>query len=360
MLLITISKVLVLGNETIPLQLHLSNLYYNTLRFSTEFNNSSLSKELISNTVSSTHLLSTLMIMASKRDFPLNVSLNTKLNYIHYPQSYRMTLLQVSSDMHKVFSNTDSAMYRIQLAVKRIPGYIKIILKLFRAGSSTMIKRMLPRSFDNIVRILNENKNLFTGIMGEFVNLSNLLNEINQLPIDLSLKFNNYSSDKTDLILYNKFNSKNALENISIKIQQITKQFENIIQLIINLDIKTKFDLSANEDIIRIIPVLYNIEIHAYFLYQLSNIYTNLLDRYILDQTSGMTRYIVLSTDEERYAVLLNLSKKSTNILYEVEKIFLEHQNEFKTSISALQEAYENLFNEFYDRSSTSKILEIK
>jgi hypothetical protein len=31
--------------------------------------------------------------MDSERDFPFNISSNTKLNYIHYPKSYRMTLL---------------------------------------------------------------------------------------------------------------------------------------------------------------------------------------------------------------------------------------------------------------------------
>jgi hypothetical protein len=46
--------------------------------------------------------------------------------------------------------------------------------------------------------------------------------------------------------------------------------------------------------------------------------------------------------------------------LYKVEKIFLERQDEFETSDRLLQEAYEKLFNEFQDHSSTSKVLEIK
>ncbi len=52
--------------------------------------------------------------------------------------------------------------------------------------------------------------------------------------------------------------------------------------------------------------------------------------------------------------------QRLSNILYKVEKIFLERQDEFETSNRLLQEAYEKLFNEFQDHSSTSKVLEIK
>ena len=116
------------------------------------------SYSLITNSVSLVHLQSTLMIMSSERDFPFNVSSNSKLNYIRYPQSYRTTLVQVSSNMHKLFFNTYSTMHRISLAVKRIPNQIKTIFKLIRKASSTMIKRMLPVSLNNIEKILNDNK----------------------------------------------------------------------------------------------------------------------------------------------------------------------------------------------------------
>jgi len=300
------------------------------------------------------------MIMASERDFPFNISSGSKLNYIRYPQSYRTTLLQVSSDMHEIFSNTYSTMYHIQLAVKQIPNHIKTILRLIIAGSLAMINKLLPTTFNNIARISNENKIFINKIIDQFINLLNLLNEIKQLPIVLSLKFHNYPSDKTDLILYNKFDSKNVLEKICITIQQMKKQFEQIVQLIINLDIKTKSNLSVNDDISRFIPVLYTIETNAYFLYQLSSVYTDILNRYVLDQTAGMSRYVVLSTDEERFATLANLSEQFSNIFHEIEKLFIERQNEFETGNIVLQEAYEKLFNEFQEHSSTSKVLEIK
>jgi len=296
------------------------------------------------------------MIMSSEQDFSFNISSNTKLNYIHYPQSYRTTLLQVSLDMHKLFSNTYSTMYRIQIAVQRIPNHIKIILRLISAGSSNMIKRMLPISFNNIVQILNENEIFINQIIDQFRNFFNLLNEIKQLPIKLM----KHPSDKTDLIIYNKFNLENGFEKICIIIQQIQKQLKQIVQLIINLDIKTKFHLSVNDNIHHVIPVLYSIEMNAYFLYQFSSIYTDILDRYVLVQTASMGRYVVLSTDEERFETLSNLSKQLSNILQEVDELFIERQNEFETNNIILQEAYEKLCNEFQDRSSLSKMFGIE
>jgi len=69
-----------------------------------------------------------------------------------------------------------------------------------------------------------------------------------------------------------------------------------------------------------------------------------------------MGRYIALSTDEERFETLSNLSKQLSNILQEVEELFIERQN----SNIILQEAYEKLFNEFQDCASSSKMFGIE
>lgn len=285
--------------------------------------------------------------MASERDFPFNISSDFKLNYIRYPQSYRTTLLQVSSDMHDIFSNTYSTMLRIQLDVKRVPNHIRTILRLITSGSSSMIQRMLPTTFNNIARISNENEILMKKIIDQYDNLVNILNEIQQLRIDSSLKVNHSPSDKTDLILYNKFDSIHVIENICTTIQQIKRQFEQILQLIINLDIKTKFNLSINDEIIRFIPFLYTLENNAYFLYEFSSIYTDILNRYVLNQTAGMGRYIILSTDEERLATLKDLSQQLSNTLQKLEQLFIERENEFQSKTIVLQQAYEKLVNEF-------------
>jgi hypothetical protein len=302
-----------------------------------------LSKELITNTVSLIHHQSTLMIMSSERDFPFNLSSNWKLNYIHYPQSYRATLVQISSNMHKLFSNNYSIMYRIQFAVKRISNQMKTIFRLILVASPTMIKRMLPISLKNIRRILNDNENLIREIIDQIDYLFNFLYEVKQLPRDLSCKYYQYPSNKTDLILYNQFDSKNVLEAMCLILQQMKKQFEEIVQL------TTKFDLSFTNDMNCLISTLYTIENNAYFLYQLSSTYTDLLDQYVLDQTASMGRYVALSTDEKRSTTLINLSQKFAKILDAVETNFLKQEDEFEINNRMLREAYEKLFDELQD-----------
>ncbi|CAF4530862.1 unnamed protein product [Rotaria sp. Silwood1] len=321
-----------------------------------------LPKELITNTIIVVHLQSVLVIMASERDFPFNVLSDSKFNYIRYPQSYRTTLLQISSDMHKIFSNVYSTMYHIQLAVKRIPNHIKTILKLITARSSRMTQIMLPTTLNNIARISNENKILLSKTIDQFSNLLNFVNEIKQYTTNLSLKFNNYFSNKTDLILYKGFNSKNIFEELCIIIQQMKKQYEQIVQLIINVDIQEKFNLSNNDDdeILRFISLLYSIENNAYYLYQLSSIYSDVLDRYILDRLANIGRYAILSTDDERFKFFSELSQQMSNIVHEVEALFIERQNEFEINTMMLQQAYEKLFNEFQNGLPISKLLETK
>ncbi|CAF2360283.1 unnamed protein product [Rotaria sp. Silwood2] len=349
LLFITILNKTVLTNDIKDVQLK------------SQLDNLSLPKELIINTIFVVHLQSALVIMSSERDFPFNISSDSKFNYIRYPQSYRTTVVQVSSHMHKIFSDTYSTMYHIQLAVKRIPNHIKTILKLITTGSPSMTQRMLPTTFNNMARISNENKILLNKTIDQLTDLSNFLNEIKQYTINLSLKFTNYSSDKTNLILYNEFNSKDILEKLCIIILQMKKQYEQIVQLIFTVDIQEKFNLFNNDnEIIHFISILYSIENNAYYLYQLSSIYTDILNRYVLDQLAKIGRYAVLSTDDERLKSFSKLSQQMSNTFHEVEQLFIERQNEFEINSMMLQQAYEKLFNEFKNRLPTSELLETK
>ena len=180
--------------------------------------------------------------------------------------------------------------------------------------------------------------------MSKLIIYSIFLYEIKQIPRDLSCKFCQNPSIRTDLILYNKLDSMNVLETMCYTLQQMKNQFEEIVQL------TTKFDLSFTDDNNHLISSLYNIENNAYFIYQLSSIYTDILDRYVLDQTASMGRYAVLLTDEERSTAHLNLSEKFEKILAEIEMILLERQDEFEANNRILREAYEKLFDELQNR----------
>lgn len=309
----------------------------------------SLPKELIINTVHLVHLQSTLMILASKRDFSFKIPAETKLKNIRYPDSFRTTMAQASSDMYRMLSDTHSKFYSIKLAVERIPKQIKIILRILTAGSTAMIQKLLPTNMKTIGRISNENVVNINKTMNEIIHLKDIFDEIKQYTIALSSTVNDNFSNQNQLILYDEFSIENILEKISVIIQQMKKQFEYIAQLIINIDVITKFNQPVEHNIIHFISIFHDIESTAYFLYQLSNIYTNVLNKYVLDQAASNSQYLVLSTDEERSKEFSQLSERLSNNVHEINQLFVECQSEFETNNLSLQQAYEKLFNEFQD-----------
>ncbi|UJR25939.1 hypothetical protein I4U23_007287 [Adineta vaga] len=143
----------------------------NEVQLHSQFNSLSLSKELLSDSISVVYLQSILMIQHS--------------------QSIRMKLLQMNSALQKLFMDIYSTMYRIELAVKRVPSYIKTIFKLIRSGSSLMKERLLPATVNSISRIFNENAIFINRIIDQLTKISNLFEDIQQVPLDLSFQPSN-------------------------------------------------------------------------------------------------------------------------------------------------------------------------
>ncbi|CAM4810448.1 unnamed protein product [Rotaria magnacalcarata] len=339
-LIITILNKIVIANE----------IKY--VPFKPQSNSLLLAKELTTNAIHVVHFQSVLLIKASERDFPFNIPSNSTVNYIRYPQSYGTTMVQFGSDMYKTFMGTYSAMQYIQLAVERVPNYIKNILRLLTTEPSAMIQRLLATSLNSMARLSNENSVLITKTIDQLTNLLSFSNEINQYSINLSSEFNGLSSDKTDLMLYNEFNSKNLLEKIPTIIHRMKKQFEQVPEFIMSLDIKAKFNLTIHDKITSFIPALYTVESNSYFLHHLSSICNEILRRYVLDQTASIGRHLILLTDEERSKALAKISQEFENILHNIKTLFIEREREFEINNMALQQAYEKLRNEYQERSS--------
>ncbi len=122
-----------------------------------------------------------LMVLASKRDFPLIAPANYVFRYIRYSNSFRATLAQVSSDMYNALMGAHMAMDRIQLAIQQIPNHVKIALKVLTSASPNMIKTMLPNSLETIDRLANESAATASATLHKFELLQDLLAEIIEL-----------------------------------------------------------------------------------------------------------------------------------------------------------------------------------
>ncbi|CAF4981024.1 unnamed protein product, partial [Rotaria magnacalcarata] len=93
-----------------------------------------------------------LMVLASKQDFPFRTPAGYVYRFIRYPNSFRATLAQVSSEMYDALMGAHTAMDSIQLAIKQVPTHVKTAMKLISSASDSMLKTMLPRTLDSIAR----------------------------------------------------------------------------------------------------------------------------------------------------------------------------------------------------------------
>ncbi|CAF1063133.1 unnamed protein product [Rotaria sordida] len=64
-----------------------------------------------------------LMVLASKDDFAFQSPPGYVYRFIRYPNSFRATLAQVSSDMYNALMGAHNSMDRIQLAIQQVPTH---------------------------------------------------------------------------------------------------------------------------------------------------------------------------------------------------------------------------------------------
>ncbi|UJR36842.1 hypothetical protein I4U23_029555 [Adineta vaga] len=126
----------------------------------------------------SVNYIGNLLVLASKRDFPLTRPPHFTFQYIKDPNSFRATLAQVSGSMYSALIGAHTAMDRIQLNVQQVPSHVKTALKLVLAGSPMLIEIMLPKALESIGRIANESAADARTTFEKFTSLQELIAEI--------------------------------------------------------------------------------------------------------------------------------------------------------------------------------------
>lgn len=119
-----------------------------------------------------------LLVLASRRDFPLKRPPRFNFTHITNPDSFRATLAQVSGSMYSALLGAHTAMDRIQLNVQQVPGHVKTALKLVLAGTPMLIELMLPKTLESIGRIANESAAQARTTFNKFASLQELIAEI--------------------------------------------------------------------------------------------------------------------------------------------------------------------------------------
>ncbi|CAF0856583.1 unnamed protein product [Adineta steineri] len=122
-----------------------------------------------------------LMVIASKKDFSFHAPSGYVYRYIRYPNSFRATLAQVSTEMTNALMGAHTAMDRIQLSIKQVPTHVKTALKLITSASDAMLKSMLPRTLESVGRLATESASIANSTVLQFNQLQDLLTEIIEL-----------------------------------------------------------------------------------------------------------------------------------------------------------------------------------
>jgi hypothetical protein len=174
----------------------------------------------------SVNYVGNLLVLASKRDFPLTRPPNFSFQHIKHPNSFRATLAQISGSMYSALVGAHTAMDRIQLNVQQVPIHVKTALKLVLAGSPTLIEILLPQSLESIGQVANESAAHARTTFEKFSTLQELIAEI----IEASV---NTHSSQTDIVeqIQSKINkTKLEQEQLNNNMNTIKSQYESARQ----------------------------------------------------------------------------------------------------------------------------------
>ncbi|CAF1131207.1 unnamed protein product [Adineta steineri] len=164
-----------------------------------------------------------LLVLASKRDFPLTPPPHFTFQYIKDPSSFKATLAQVAGSMFAALHGAHTAMDSIQLKVQQVPGHVKTALKIVLAGSPMIIEMMLPNTLNTIGRIANESASLARRTFDKFSSVQELIAEI------IEANTNTHSS-QTNIVAQIQAqidNAKDEQQNLNNNINSITSQYDD-------------------------------------------------------------------------------------------------------------------------------------
>ncbi|CAF4961865.1 unnamed protein product, partial [Rotaria sp. Silwood1] len=164
-----------------------------------------------------------LLVLASKRDFPLSRPPFFAFQHIKDPNSFRATLSQVVGAMYSALLGAHTSMDRIQRNVQLVPGHVKTALKLVIAGSPFLIQLMLPKTLETIGRIATESAGYAQTTFNKFVALQDLVAEI----IEANVNTHSNQSNVVAQIQAQIDTAKQEQLQLSTNINSVTAMYED-------------------------------------------------------------------------------------------------------------------------------------
>ncbi|CAF4337865.1 unnamed protein product [Rotaria sp. Silwood2] len=229
--------------------------------------------------------VNSLLVYASKRDFPFIRPSNINILHIQDINSFRETISQISDVAYSTLLNIHIAMLRVQFNVQHLSSYIRTAVELLISNSSTFTEFMLPKILADINRISNESVTYTRTTVDKLSYLPDLLSE------SLIQNFLNIIKDS---------NSDNF-----------------------------HFDLLDRELIlILLIEVGKDIEQEADLLYTMFTAYSDTSSKYIVNQINSIN-LLILQTNDKQSSYLSELSFNTTLMSARVDQLAQDQQNQY-------------------------------
>ncbi|CAF1424552.1 unnamed protein product [Adineta ricciae] len=128
------------------------------------------------------NLLAQVMVLSSKRDFSFRDAVPGNIfQYVKYPDSFRMTLNQISNEGWRAFLTAHINMDKLQLNMQRIPTHIKIALSILSTTTtqtSKQIETQMSKILQTVLRIGNDCISVANDTHIAFSTVMNYLGEV--------------------------------------------------------------------------------------------------------------------------------------------------------------------------------------
>ncbi|CAF1193411.1 unnamed protein product [Adineta steineri] len=310
-----------------------------------------------------------LMILASKCDFSLTSSSPSHVyEHIKYPNSFRMTLAQIASEIYNAFMNAHTTIERIQSSTKQIPQHLKIILKLLKSAAPSIIQVMLPKTLDTIERIPKDVANSANIIIKKYESSTALLQEVIEALAD------SYGVNNSVLM------NMNVLVNATKELNKMQQQWSEIARYLsiltirvetsrqtvfyelmdtINNIISMNIQLNAADRyffVSKMLDAIIKIEQDANLLYIIAKTYYDVSSAYIVSQMSDVSKLLLLQTDDERHAAMIQLDETLLFTSAEISQIVLEQKQQYQQRNQEIQDEYKQFIQQMMFENLTASI----
>ncbi|UJR11918.1 hypothetical protein I4U23_016096 [Adineta vaga] len=322
--------------------------------------------KVVSSAPAMVNFIGALMVVASKRDFPLTMPANQTFIEIKYPQSFRTTLTQLSGSMYDALFNAQQNMYGVTLNMEQIPRHVKKAMQLIPVASPKLISLMLPGTISAIEQIANETLQQVedarahhaSAVQTHFFLISNVVSVIFPVIIPVRIfscvflcwgksrsnaaaeaaakvklqraqealqrlqkaekKYDELSQQITEhqdsLIktLYEltsidlKVAGPREIQNVLIKaLEQTSKLHEEFVK---RINMGSGLEASDREFyVLAMTESAELIERDAHYLHMASKMYYDVSNKYMIEQIASVTQFLFLETDEQREQHLTQL-----------------------------------------------------